>query len=302
MTDTTTATHRPEATDAADAARATATLSPEAPADGPTPALSLRNVNFTLGDGDSQVTALDDVSLDVRPGEFLAIVGPSGAGKSSLLAVAGTLSAPTSGKVLINGQDVAALRKGFGGQGRLARFRRQNIGFVFQSGNLIPALTAADQLRLVHRLTGGAGGSGDGRGASRTDGTLDERSDDGRGGDGCGAGRTGGTGDGRGFDPGPLLASVGMEHRSHNRPGALSGGERQRVGIARALVTRPALLLVDEPTAALDRARSREVVELLAAQSRECGVATVMVTHDHDVLDHCDRVLEMVDGRLGEPA
>lgn len=267
MTDTTTATHRPSAADA------TATLTHEAPAGGPTPALSLRNVNLTLGDGDSQVTALDDVDLEVRPGEFLAIVGPSGAGKSSLLAVAGTLSAPTSGEVLINGQDVAALRKGFGGQGRLARFRRHNIGFVFQSGNLIPALTAADQLRLVHRLAGKAGSSSDGRGA-----------------------------DGRGFDPGPLLASVGMEHRSHNRPGALSGGERQRVGIARALVTRPALLLVDEPTAALDRARSREVVQLLAAQSRERGVATVMVTHDHDVLDHCDRVLEMVDGRLGEPA
>lgn len=149
---------------------------------------------------------------------------------------------------------------------------------MFQSGNLIPALTAADQLRLVHRLAG------------KTDGSSDGRAADGR------------RADGRGFDPGPLLASVGMEHRAHNRPGALSGGERQRVGIARALVTRPALLLVDEPTAALDRARSREVVQLLAAQSREQGVATVMVTHDHDVLDHCDRVLEMVDGRLGNPA
>ena len=272
MTHTTTTTH-PFA-----AAGATATLTHEAPAGGPTPALSLRNVNLTLGDGDSQVTALDDVDLEVRPGEFLAIVGPSGAGKSSLLAVAGTLSAPTSGEVLINGQDVAALRKGFGGQGRLARFRRHNIGFVFQSGNLIPALTAADQLRLVHRLAG------------KTDGSSDGRAADGR------------RADGRGFDPGPLLASVGMEHRAHNCPGALSGGERQRVGIARALVTRPALLLVDEPTAALDRARSREVVQLLAAQSREQGVATVMVTHDHDVLDHCDRVLEMVDGRLGNPA
>lgn len=108
------------------------------------------------------------------------------------------------------------------------------------------------------------------------------------------------SGQGGSFDPHPLLASVGMEHRAKNRPSALSGGERQRVGIARALVTKPALLLVDEPTAAVDRARSREVVQLLAAQSHERGVATVMVTHDHDVLEHCDRVLEMIDGRLGE--
>jgi putative ABC transport system ATP-binding protein len=93
-----------------------------------------------------------------------------------------------------------------------------------------------------------------------------------------------------------------MAHRANNRPGQLSGGERQRVGIARALVTAPSLLLVDEPTAALDRRRSREVVELLARQSHEHGVATVMVTHDHGILDHCDRILEMVDGTLAEPA
>lgn len=222
--------------------------------------LSLREVSLELGDGDTRVRALDSVTLDVAAGEIIAIVGPSGAGKSSLLAVAGALAAPQSGDVSIHGHRLAELGKGRRGQGRLAGFRLRNIGFVFQSGNLIPALGAADQLRLVNKIAGGPGS----------------------------------------FDPMPLLESVGMAHKAANRPGQLSGGERQRVGIARALVNKPGLLLVDEPTAALDRARSHDIVRLLAEQSREHGAATVMVTHDHDVLHHCDRVLEMVDGRLTE--
>ncbi|RAN76318.1 ABC transporter ATP-binding protein [Bacillus sp. SRB_336] len=224
----------------------------------PLPAgLSIRHAVMELGDGSTQVTALDNVNLDVAPGEFLAIVGPSGSGKSSLLAVAGALATPDSGTVTVNGQDLSQL-----GQGQRAAFRLANIGFVFQSGNLLAALTAADQLRLVNRLSRGP----------------------------------------KNFDPAVLLEAVGIAHRAGNRPSQLSGGERQRVGIARALVTGAKLLLVDEPTASLDRARSREVVELLAQQSHEHGVATVMVTHDHDILGHCDQVLEMVDGRLGAPA
>src|SRR5690606_18762155 len=124
--------------------------------------------------------------------------------------------------------------------------------------NLVPALTAIDQLRLVEKITGRRGVT----------------------------------------SPEDLLESVGMTDQAHRRPGRLSGGERQRVGIARALVTSPSVLLVDEPTAALDRRRSHEIVELLARQTHEFSVASVMVTHDHDVLEHCDRVLEMVDGRL----
>ncbi|WP_422934662.1 ABC transporter ATP-binding protein [Sinomonas sp. P47F7] len=222
----------------------------------PVPALDLTDVVLDLGDGEASVRALDSVSLRVEPGEFAAVVGPSGSGKSSLLAVAGLLSAPTSGSVRVQGTDVSGL-----GTGAAARFRLENIGFVFQSGNLIPALTAADQLRLAARLAGN-----------------------------------------RGLDPEPLLRAVGMEHRAGHRPGQLSGGERQRIGIARALVNRPPLLLVDEPTAALDRRRSAEVVGLLAEQAARFGVAVLMVTHDHDVLGHCDRVLEMVDGRLAEAA
>lgn len=225
-----------------------------------TQGLSLREVTLELGDGDTRVRALESVNLEVAAGEIVAIVGPSGAGKSSLLAVAGALVAPDSGEVSIHGQQLAALGRGRRGQGRLAGFRLRSIGFVFQSGNLIPALGAADQLRLVNKIAGGS----------------------------------------KNFDPMPLLESVGMAHKATNRPGQLSGGERQRVGIARALVNKPGLLLVDEPTAALDRARSQDIVALLAEQSREHGAATLMVTHDHDVLHHCDRVLEMVDGRLNE--
>ncbi len=218
------------------------------------PALEITDAVLELGDGDARVRALDSVSLRVVPGEFVAIVGPSGSGKSSLLAIAGALSHPDSGTVRVHGTDLNALSKS-----AAARFRLRNIGFVFQSGNLLPALTAADQLRLVARLAGI-----------------------------------------KHVDPQALLASVGMEHRANHRPGQLSGGERQRVGIARALVTAPTLMLVDEPTAALDRRRSHEVVELLGRRAREAGVAVVMVTHDHDVLEHCDRTLEMTDGVLEE--
>jgi putative ABC transport system ATP-binding protein len=216
--------------------------------------LALSGVTMRLGDGDSLVTALDEVNLTVAPGELVAVVGPSGAGKSSLLAVAGALTMPDRGTVTIDGHDIAGMSAG-----ARAAYRRDRIGFVFQSGNLLPALTALDQLRLVTKL-------------SR------RRADD--------------------RDPATLLADVGMAHKADRRPHQLSGGERQRVGIARALVGRPSLLLVDEPTAALDRARSHEVVQLLARETKQSAVATVMVTHDHDVLEHCDRVIEMIDGRL----
>jgi putative ABC transport system ATP-binding protein len=215
-------------------------------------ALDIQGAVLELGDGDSRVRALDDVSLQVMPGEFVAIVGPSGSGKSSLLAIAGALARPDSGAVRVHGTDVTSLRPG-----AAARFRKKNIGFVFQSNNLLAALTSADQLRLAGRIAGN-----------------------------------------RKVDPAPLLDAVGMAHRAGHRPGQLSGGERQRVGIARAMVNDPSVLLVDEPTAALDRARSHEVVQLLADRAHTDGVAVVMVTHDRDVLEHCDRVLEMIDGRL----
>ncbi|WP_241566134.1 ABC transporter ATP-binding protein [Prescottella agglutinans] len=220
-----------------------------------TAALEIVDANLRLGDGEQTVTALDAVSLTVRPGEMVAVVGPSGSGKSSLLAVAGALTAPDTGSVRVGGHDLLSMKKA-----EAAKFRLDHIGFVFQSGNLIPSLTAADQLRLVSHL---------------------------------------GNTKGRKFrDPIALLEQVGLGHKADRRPDQLSGGERQRVGIARALVSTPTLLLVDEPTAALDRARSHEIVQLLVQETRESRVGTVMVTHDYDVLDYCDRVVEMTDGRL----
>lgn len=141
----------------------------------------------------------------------------------------------------------------------LARIRRDYIGFVFQSSGSLPgALTAEEQLELAARVMGRQGH----------------------------------------YSGAELLEKVGMTPRAKHRPGSLSGGERQRVGIARALVGDPQVLLVDEPTAALDRKRSQEIVELLARECHDFNVAGVMVTHDHEVLNHCDKVYEMVDGRL----
>ncbi|WP_417365637.1 ABC transporter ATP-binding protein [Glutamicibacter arilaitensis] len=215
--------------------------------------LSLSDVSLELGDGQQRVRVLDHVNLQVAAGEFAAVAGPSGSGKSSLLAVAGALSLPDSGSVKLRGRELttASARQ-------RASCRLKDVGFVFQTGNLIPSLTAADQLRMVNRLAKGP----------------------------------------RSFDPMPLLEAVGMEHRAKHRPGQLSGGERQRVGIARAMVSRPAVMLLDEPTAALDSARSLEVVTLLAERSREMGIATVMVTHDREMLALCDTVYEMNDGKL----
>lgn len=219
------------------------------------PGLVMQGVCLQHGDGTETVQALDDVDLIVRPGELAAIVGPSGAGKSSLLAVAGGLARPDRGTVTVAGTDITAA-----GSRTRAKLRREHIGFVFQAGNLVPALTALDQLRLPLRFR-----------------PRRERS---------------------GRDPLTLLEDVGMADKAGRHPHQMSGGERQRVGIARALVTEPSVLLVDEPTAALDRARSHDIVRLLARESRQHGVAAVMVTHDHDVLEHCDTVYEMIDGRL----
>lgn len=217
------------------------------------PVLSLSNVVLLHGDGDETVHALDNVSLDLFAGELVAIVGPSGSGKSSLLAVSGALTKPTSGDVRLGDIDLTTASVT-----ELTRVRREKIGFVFQSGNLIPALRSIDQVKLP--LTFGNVSSP--------------------------------------RDPLELLTDVGMAHKARRRPHELSGGERQRVGIARALVTQPDVLLVDEPTAALDRQRSQDVVAILARETHQRGVATLMVTHDHSVLHHCDRVLEMVDGSL----
>jgi len=220
--------------------------------------LRLEDVDLVLGDGDSSVTALDAVSLTVAPGELVAVVGPSGAGKSSLLAVAGGLTRPDRGRVVVDDLDIAGASAA-----ELARYRREQVGFVFQSGNLIPALTAVDQLRYALRIAG-------------------RRGEPGR-------------------DPAALLESVGMAGRARSRPHQLSGGERQRIGIARALITDPRLVVADEAVSALDVSVRTQILELLAELQSELGLTYLFISHDLSVVERiCDRVAVMYYGNLVE--
>ncbi|MFE0176914.1 ABC transporter ATP-binding protein [Streptomyces sp. NPDC059002] len=228
--------------------------------------LVVEEVTLTYPDGDGRLTALDGVGLDVPAGTMTAVVGPSGSGKSSLLAVAATLVTPDRGRVVVDGVDTGALSRA-----EKAELRRRRMGIVFQQPNLLPSLTAVEQLELMARVDTGRG---QGRGRLRGGREVRERARE-------------------------LLSAVGLSGEAGRRPHQLSGGQRQRVGIARALMNGPAVLLVDEPTSALDHERGAVVMDLLASLTRERGTATVLVTHDRARLGVADRVVGMVDGRLG---
>ncbi len=209
---------------------------------------------FTL-DG-SPVNALDHVSFGVYPGEFVAVVGPSGSGKTTLLSILAALLTPSSGEVIIDGHELSRM-----GERERVRLRRSRIGFTFQSNNLIPYLTAQENVEFMLRLNG-----------------LNSRS-----------GRAG---------PAELLGRLGLGERLHNLPAQLSGGEQQRVAIARALIHDPAVVLADEPTAALDTQRAFQVVETFANLIHEQNRTGIMVTHDLRMCKYVDRVLQMRDGRI----
>ncbi len=221
-----------------------------------TPALSLTNVTLEYPDGDGTVTALDRVSMNVDPGEFVSLVGPSGSGKSSLLAVAATLVKPTSGLVTIDGEDATGL-----GDRALTTLRRDKVGIIFQQPNLLASLTAAEQLIIGDHLRGKPLRAAAARAAERRE-------------------------------------IVGLADSARKRPHQLSGGQRQRVNIARALMGSPSVLLVDEPTAALDHERSESIVRLLRQVTDEFRVGTVMVTHDTEFVPLTDAVATMRDGVL----
>ncbi|MFD5248381.1 ABC transporter ATP-binding protein [Amycolatopsis sp. NPDC058340] len=221
--------------------------------------LNLTGVTLTYPDGDSRLTALDDVTLDVPPGTITAVAGPSGSGKSSLLAVAATLITPDRGAVTIDGVETAGLTRG-----ELTGLRRRKIGIVFQQPNLLPALTAAEQLQVMARI--------DGRSPAEARGVAMD-----------------------------LLDAVGLGQQAGRRPHQLSGGQRQRVNIARALMNEPTVLLIDEPTSALDHDRGAAVIDLITRLTRQRATATVLVTHDRAHLTAVDRVVEVHDGRLGSP-
>jgi putative ABC transport system ATP-binding protein len=220
--------------------------------------LQLDDVTLTYPDGAQRVTALERVSLTADSGTLTAVTGPSGSGKSSLLAVAATLIAPDSGRVVLDGCDLSGLSRS-----ETARVRRERIGIIFQSSNLLASLTAHDQLGVIAHLNGTP------RSAARRRAT-------------------------------DLLDAVGLADQADRRPHQLSGGQRQRVMIARGLMNDPALLLVDEPTSALDTTRGEEIVDLLRRLTTERGLTTVMVTHDERHLDSADRAAHVVDGTLRE--
>jgi putative ABC transport system ATP-binding protein len=221
------------------------------------PALELENVRKTYGSGNAEVVALDDVSLSVADGELLLLMGPSGSGKTTALTVAGALLRADSGSIRVGGREVTALKAR-----ELARFRREQVGFVFQNVNLVPFLTARENLLAVRELGGG-----------RVDAAARRRAD-------------------------ALLEELDLADRAGNLPSQLSGGQQQRVAIGRALMNEPALVLVDEPTAALDSKLGRQVMELLRAEVKDRGIASVVVTHDERVTDLGDRTVEIVDGRI----
>jgi putative ABC transport system ATP-binding protein len=217
-------------------------------------AVGLTDVSKIYGKRDNQVVALDGVTTQFRRGTFTAIMGPSGSGKSTLMQCAAGLDQPTSGSVVLEGQEISDLD-----ETELTMLRRERIGFVFQSFNLLPVLTVRQNVTLPLRLAGRRPA----RGKVST-----------------------------------VLDQVGLAERSNHRPSELSGGQQQRVAIARALITEPAVLFADEPTGALDTKTARDILSLLRHSAQTVGQTIVMVTHDPVAASYADRVLFLADGRL----
>jgi putative ABC transport system ATP-binding protein len=229
------------------------------------PTLTGRHLVRTFGDGDSQTTALNDVTLDLFRGQFALLMGPSGSGKSTLLAVLSGLLRPTNGRVFArnDGQDIdiwAMTDK------EREQFRLQFCGYIFQGYNLFPALNARQQLEIVLRWGMNVGGRDARRQADR------------------------------------MLEILGLGKKGHLLPNHLSGGEKQRVAIGRALVKNPLLVFADEPTSALDWAHGEQVVELLRTAAHERGATMLVVSHDARIVPFVDAVFHLEDGRLSENA
>jgi putative ABC transport system ATP-binding protein len=224
------------------------------------PILSVEAVTKTYGEGHTAVTAVHEASMAVQQGDFVALLGPSGSGKTTLISMIGGLLTPTSGTIRV-GETVVSDLAGT----QLTRFRAERVGFVFQSANLVPFLTARENLLWVAGLRKEHGRAARKAAAARAD---------------------------------QLLEELGLAKRAGNVPEKLSGGERQRVAIGRALMNDPDLVLVDEPTAALDTAMGRQVVQLLRREIKDRGKTGIMVTHDLRMVEYTDRVFEITDGVL----
>ncbi|MCK5795251.1 MAG: ABC transporter ATP-binding protein [Anaerolineales bacterium] len=218
--------------------------------------LQLEQVTRTYEQGELSVNALDQVTLNIKKGEFLALAGPSGSGKTTLLNIAAGLDQPTKGKTFF-------LEKGLSQLSRreLAKLRLDQIGFVFQSHNLVPVLTAEENAEFILLLRG------------IPENIRKPRVQE-------------------------ILREVGLQGMEQRRPSELSGGQQQRVAVARALANRPSVILADEPTAALDSQRGRQVMELFGRVAHEQDGAVIVVTHDQRALDVFDFIYEMEDGRI----
>jgi putative ABC transport system ATP-binding protein len=204
----------------------------------------------------SAVTALDNVSLRIETGEFLAISGPSGSGKSTLLNLIGCIDKPTSGRILIDGIDTSRLSSS-----QTSTLRREKIGFVFQTFNLIPVFTASENVEFPLLVQGVSP-------AERRKRVAE------------------------------ALENVGLSARAGHRPDLLSGGERQRVAVARAIVHRPSLVLADEPTANLDTRNATQLIDLMRDLNRTLGLTFIFSTHDQRLLEHTPRIVRLTDGRI----
>ena len=215
--------------------------------------VSVRELTMRLASGGRPLTILDHVSLDVERGDAVAVIGPSGSGKSTLLGLIAGLDTPTEGAIIVGGVDVTRL-----GESALARFRRETIGYVFQSYHLIPTLTAAENVAVPLEL------AGERRVVARAR---------------------------------ALLEQVGLGDRAHHYPVQLSGGEQQRVALARAVALDPPLLLADEPTGNLDSATGGVIIEQLFTLNRERGSTLLLVTHDPALAERADRIVSLHDGR-----
>jgi len=220
----------------------------------------IRCVNLcrTFHQGDTAVTGLDHVSIDIKKGEFVCLVAPSGGGKTTLLNAIGGLDKPDSGEVWIAGKRIDNL-----GKSALAEMRLNNIGFVFQAYNLIPVLTARENIEFVMEVQGIPAADRHIRSAA-------------------------------------ILAEVGLQGLEDRRPAKMSGGQQQRVAVARAIVAEPEIVLADEPTANLDSSSAEQLMDLFVALNRKHNTTFVIATHDQRVMEYARRIVKMLDGRIDQ--
>lgn len=211
---------------------------------------------YSEKNSDISVRALRGVDLNIYEGEFTAIVGPSGSGKTTLLNIIGGLDHPTKGNIVINKTDITKMN-----ESKLIAFRQKNIGFVFQAYNLIPVLTAKENVEFVMLLQG------------KSEEERNTRVKE-------------------------LLVSVGLEDKINKRPVELSGGQQQRIAVARALAPKPRFILADEPTANLDSASTKNLLDIMTKLNKEENMTFIFSTHDQRVIDRARRVVTLVDGKI----